>query len=546
MFARVAIFLAFALILGVPFLLHEARTPTGGSVASGDAETLVIVTPHVPQIRDEFGQAFEAWHRRKFPNEPAVRVDWRAPGGTTEIIKLLQDQVQARIRSGAFNFTDPKNPTCKDGTVDFDLVLGGGSFDHGRLKQGVQTKVMLKQADGSMKETEVTVPISTPAGFSKAELDAYFGENAVGAQTLYDPQQFWIGTALSSFGIVYNRDMFRELNLPEPKAFEDLTDPRLMGKIIMADPRQSGSVATTLDSILSNFGWEKGWRVIRETCANTRTFSNSAPKPPIDVSQGEAAAGLAIDFYGRGQAQAVLAPGEDPANSRVGYVDPAGAVYIDADPASILRGARRPVLAKRFIEFCLSEEGQAMWQFPAVGGPNGLGKDPRSVNNPKGENGEPMGPRIAELRRLPVRRVMYEKYKSVMIDQVDPFVLASTTTPKGWRSALGPMMGAFAIDTAAEQRAAWRALNRARERAKAGQFSAQTLAEMERLFYSWPTTPVVQKDGNGGAVKELEFTAENFKAIRDEWRRPGVQARLEIRYTGYFREVYSQVGKMGR
>lgn len=536
MLARALIILSFVAILGVPFALHATNPAPARNVAG---ETLVIVTPHVPQIRDEFGKAFDRWHRRVH-GSPAY-VDWRAPGGTTEIIKLLQDQFLARIRAGAFDFADPKNPTCKDGTIDFDLVLGGGSFDHGRLKTGVTAKVPLKQPDGSVKETDVAVPMSVPAGFTQAELDALFGPNTVGAQNLYDPQQFWIGTALSSFGIVYNRDIFRDLGVPEPTRFEDLTDPRLMGKVIMADPRQSGSVATTLDSILSNFGWEKGWRIIRETCANTRTFSNSAPKPPIDVSQGEAAAGLAIDFYGRGQAQAVLKPGEDPAASRVGYVDPAGAVYIDADPASIMRGCQHPALAKRFIEFCLTEEGQALWQFPAVGAANGLGRDPRSAGNPPGPDGRAMGPETAELRRLPVRRLMYEKHAAAMIDRVDPFTLASTTTPKGWRSALGPMMGAFAIDTAAEQRAAWKALITARARAARGEFSAATLAEMERLFYAWPTTPVIQKDGR---VFDLDFTPDNFKAIRDEWRKPGVQARMEIRYTRFWRDAYRAVVRL--
>src|SRR5204863_9037703 len=120
------------------------------------------------------------------------------------------------------------------------------------------------------------------------------------------------------FGIVYNKLEFAGLTgRPAPESFEDLADPALLGMVILADPRQSGSVATTLDAILSNEGWVKGWRLLREICGNTRTFTNSSPKPPIDVSQGEGAAGLAIDFYGRGQSQAVLAPGQRPEESRV-------------------------------------------------------------------------------------------------------------------------------------------------------------------------------------------------------------------------------------
>src|SRR5690606_41950886 len=50
---RAAIAVCLALILGVPFLLR----PEPGRQAA-DLPTLVIVTPHVEQIRREFGAAF--------------------------------------------------------------------------------------------------------------------------------------------------------------------------------------------------------------------------------------------------------------------------------------------------------------------------------------------------------------------------------------------------------------------------------------------------------------------------------------------------------
>ena len=159
----------------------------------------------------------------------------------------------------------------------------------------------------------------------------------------------------------------------------------------MADPRQSGSVLTELDCILSNLGWERGWKLLRELSANARYFTNTSTKPPLDVSQGEAAAGLAIDFYGRGQAQAITPAGSDHVRARVGYVEPRGLTAIDADPVSIVRGGPNPALARRFVEFCLSEEGQALWQLPAR-------TDPRSAVSPRAPDGLPFGPERTALR----------------------------------------------------------------------------------------------------------------------------------------------------
>jgi ABC-type Fe3+ transport system substrate-binding protein len=377
----------------------------------------------------------------------------------------------------------------------------------------------------SLLERQAAASMSMPMAFEQTQLDAWYGNNALGSGTLYDPQQYWLGTAISGFGVVYNKDVLARLGLPEPSSFEDLCDARLTGWLVFADPRQSGSVSTAVDAILSRYGWEKGWRILREMCANTRYFTNSAPRPPIDVSAGEAAAGLCIDFYGRNQSQAVLAPGEtDPLKSRVGYIDPKGATYMDADPISVLRGGPNPALAKVFVEFCLTPEAQALWQFPSS-------RNPASKSNPKMPDGTVMGPDHHELRRMPVRRMMYEQFMPHMVDQVNPFDVASTTKPAGWRNTIGVMMGAFGIETADDQVRAWKALTKARSNPD---FDKEKLARMETLFYALPTT--VLADG-----KELAFTPENVKAITGAWKDAVFKGRCEVRYFEFFRSNYRTI-----
>ncbi|MFZ2873077.1 MAG: extracellular solute-binding protein [Phycisphaerales bacterium] len=518
MLQRLFIFAALVAILGVPWLMR----PFSGREGQPAARTIVVLTPHVPQIQREFAGAFDRWHRRV--HGEGVRIDWRQPGGTSEIMKVLEAHYLSAAKAGSFDFTDPANPSCAVGTTAYDLMMGGGSFEFGKLKQGVKvTGVRLP----SGQLGEATIPISIPGAFEQRTLDEWYGENAIGSAQLYDPQQHWYGTALSGFGIVYNRRAFGVLGLPEPTAFHDLGDPRLVGNLALADPRQSGSVTTTYDSILSNYGWDRGWALLREMSGNARYFANSSPKPPIDVSHGEAAAGLAIDFYGRGQGQAVMRPGENPATSRVGYVDPQGATFIDADPVAMLRGGPNPVIAKRFVEFCLSDEAQALWQFRALeidGRPN-----PAAEGNPVGADGERMGPRNYALRRMPVKREFYARYAEHFIDRVDPFSVASNTAPAGWRSAIPIMMGAFGIDNAEECRGAWRALNACR--------GTPVHEEARAAFYAFP--PTTLPDGT-----VLEFTAANFGKISAAWKNPGFRARCEVEYTRFYRESYLRVEKL--
>lgn len=516
--ARVLFAVVFLGLVALPLALRpsEKSEPTGG------LRQLIVITPHLAQLREEFDAGFRRWHEAKYGE--AVRIQYLSPGGTSEIIKQLSAQYAAAWDAGKI---DRETFEAEPGTVPIDVMFGGGSFDHGRLMTALT--VRRAQEDGTTEA--VVLPMSVPAGFTPAQLESWFGPNAVGSQPLYEQGQHWVATALSSFGIVYNRRVYEELGLAAPTSFHDLADPRLMNLVAMADPRQSGSMTTTLDYILAKEGWEGGWRLLRELSANARYFSGSSGKPPIDVSSGEAAAGLAIDFYGKGQAQSALAPGEKPGEGRVGYVDPAGSVYIDPDPVSILRGGPEPELAKRFVEYLLTEQGQSVWNFR----PNA---ELRSEERAYDESGALLGPSVYALRRMPARRVMYEKHMPRLMDRVNPFLLAGTDKPSPWRSAIAPMMAAFGIDTSEELKEAWVALSAAR--AEEG-FPAEVLAEMERLFYAMPGHLMPGGD-------ELAFTPENYGAIRNSWRDPlhpdwGVKS--QIRYVEFFRDSYRRVVRLG-
>ena len=543
---RVFVFLALAVILGVPFALKPATVEPGR-----DVPHLIIITPHVRQISTEFGDAFSAWHKRKFGSE--VFVDWRGPLGTSEIITLLKAQYTAALERGEI----AADGSCKPGTVGFDIMLGGGTYDHKRLADPAAVQV------GS-GDTKRAISMSVPANLPDEVLKP-LQPNQIGSEKLYDDKQCWIGTALSSFGIVSNVDTLADLGVKGPvKSFEDLADPKLVGMVALADPRQSGSVTTVIDLIINatvvnraraegwdnvllekdwlakataagrageiDEQWDKAWRLLREITANTRYFTNSSTKPPIDISQGEAAAGLAIDFYGRTQGQSILKPGQDASESRVVYIDPVGATSYDPDPISILRGGPNFALAQKFAEFCLTEEAQALWQFPSA-------KNPKSASNPV-VDAVRLGPKQYELRRMPIRRDMYEKFPDAMIDRSNPFKDAVKIRPLGWRDCLLNTLPAFSIEVTEQQRAAWIALNKARAD-KA--FPVERLVEMEKLFYAFPTTTL--PDGT-----TVEFKPAQVGALIAAWRanKDDFKSRYKIDSVRYFRANYERVVELSR
>src|SRR5205823_1185210 len=83
--------------------------------------------------------------------------------------------------------------------------------------------------------------------------------------------------------------------------------------------------------------------------------------------------------------------------------EPAGATAINPDPVAMVKGAEHPELARRFIEFLLSEEGQRLWNTRA---------------------GAPGGPKTTSLRRLPVMKAIYDSPRD-FTDAVNPYVASA-------------------------------------------------------------------------------------------------------------------------
>ena len=93
---------------------------------------------------------------------------------------------------------------------------------------------------------------------------------------------------------------------------------------------------------------------------------------------------MAIDFYGRFEAE--TSRDARTGQERMHYFNPPGGTSTGVDPIGLLRGAPHRELARAFMEFVLSLNGQKIWDFKV---------------------GAPGGPQKYALRRLPIRRELY-------------------------------------------------------------------------------------------------------------------------------------------
>jgi ABC-type Fe3+ transport system substrate-binding protein len=475
---RIVIFVLLAIVLGVPMAFQPAQA-TRGVDATGPR--LIIYSPHNEQIRFEFARAFNEY-RQSRGLDPIV-FDWRAAGGTTDIRKKIISEFEAKIAQGR-----------QAEGIGADLFFGGGEYEHNKLAVGI------KSGDGVVHMTE---PIRLPDGM----LEQVFPQPRIGGERLYDEQNLsWVGAALSSFGIVHNRDVLSQLDIDVPTTWKDLADPRYRHWIALSDPGHSGSIAATYNTIVRRMGWVEGWRTLRRVYANARYFTSSSTKVPVDVSAGEAAAGMCIDFYGRFQAGAIMAGGGD----RIGYVDPPRMTAITADPITILRGAPSGELANDFVIWLLSPDGQCLWQ--------------RRV-------GSPGGPAKYELRRLPVRQDVYhDDQMRYWTDHVKPFDIAESFPERvpDYYGTIKTISHAIAIDIHDDLVAAWTAINQHRDHPQCD--------KMLELFDAMP--PVLSPDEPDGRFVD---------ALLTRWRNdPDQELRDRLEWTMFFRGNYRHIIEMAR
>jgi len=499
-------FILFLLVLVLPFVVQRFVRTSGQAARVDGAIRLTIITPHNQDIRNEFSRVFDAWHRKKY-SQPAD-LTFLTPGGTGDIRRFLESTYGDRAKNNAV--PDSFN-------IDIDLVWGGGDFFF----------------DNEIKS--FLAPVDLPSG----TLESAFPSPDLAGVRLYDfakgkPVR-WVGVCISSFGIVYNPDVYQVLKLPPPGTWNDLARPELAGWVAMANPLSSSSAAVSYSMVLQRHmadqedlllptrpdlkalsgpdrmknpeykaavakGWRNGMGTLTLIAANARYFTDSGTQPPSDVASGDAAAGMAIDFYGRVYEETV-------GSHRLRYFEPPHATALNPDPIAILLGVRgeRYVHANRFIEFLLTPEAQQIW-----------------IKRP----GVPGGPRSRALRRPPIRRDIYPPATDPKLwtdPELNPFTSAGDFNRRSeWDTLFTDTRLVWAaawIDGREDLKAAHRAI-----------LALPDLARRDTLLAELATFPMTMAD-----VEQLQADRRAATARKElnEWR-----AKRRVELAAAFRSHY--------
>lgn len=538
MIKKFLVLILVCLVIALPFILRKQAVRP--DMISTD-ERLIIITAHNEAIRREFGEGFIEWYHAKTGR--SLQVEWRIPGGTSEAIKYLDSmylnafklywerilgkrwtqEIQAAFSNNQIilNIDSSQDTPVQsvrraflhsNVTCGMDVVFGGGVYEINKQAQMGQLMAL----------DLVQTP---PKWFVNAKIARFLG-----GDELWDIQGRWIGSSLSSFGIVFNRDALAAIQfVGEPKCWHDLANPCFLGKLALVDPTLSSPTSKTFEIITQQHmsqrydqlavdpeldeqtrtqkaiheGWLETLKTIQKMSGNARYFMESSAKAVLDVAAGSCAAAMSIDHYGRYQQESIRARSH---TDRFGFVIPTGQVSVSPDTIAILKGAPNVEAAKAFVEYVISLKGQELLGLKA---------------------GSPDGPKEFTLRCMPITKEFYE-HSDLEVYRSDPelnpykaaeaYVYREEWTASVVGSLRFIIKAAF-IDSHEELTRAWRGILKARaeDRHEAAHRALTLLEDFSIIDYVAASTTIAEALRDSNPLNELSLQSHLTRHFRQQY-----------------------------
>ncbi|MGM9991976.1 MAG: extracellular solute-binding protein [Candidatus Bruticola sp.] len=170
----------------------------------------------------------------------------------------------------------------------------------------------------------------------------------------------WLPLAIVSQGYCYNPQVTPYKDIP--KTWDDLALPNWKGQIEMWDPADSGTSMLFLAAAIQRYkkpdGDESvGWEYLSKVFRNLKRYTREG-KPAFSVARGDTRIGLHfasqyLEFLDQQKSDDQLSHVHD---NIAWYLPPESPVIADA--IALIKGCPHPENGRRFIDFCLSSQGQ--------------------------------------------------------------------------------------------------------------------------------------------------------------------------------------------
>lgn len=228
--------------------------------------------------------------------------------------------------------------------VEIEIVNGSGGELLARIraeKENPQGDVMWGALSNSDGDTNSELFMHWLSDYEDEVMEDYKSGNG-----------FYNLDHLSTVVFCVNKELEAELGL-DIKTYEDLLDPKLSGKIYVADPNSSSSAWNNLSNIFAVYGNDspEAWAIVEGLMKNKMVIGTSSSVAFKGVNDGEYVVGLTYEDG----AATLLKAGSDEV--RIQYPENGASAF--AFGVAVIEGAKNEAAAKALVNYLMSAEGQS-------------------------------------------------------------------------------------------------------------------------------------------------------------------------------------------
>jgi len=182
-----------------------------------------------------------------------------------------------------------------------------------------------------------------------------------------DPNDYWYAIDLYLAAFCVNTEKLNEYNLPMPTSWQDLTNPVYKGHLIMPNPASSGTGFLMVAGILETWDPDyknktiaenEGWKFLEELDKNMGQYIKSGSRPAKYAAAGEYVIGASFAF--------VIANLKKEGKP-VEMVLPAEGSAYELEANALMKGAKHPNNAKKFLDWAISDDAMRLYAKWKVG-----------------------------------------------------------------------------------------------------------------------------------------------------------------------------------
>jgi iron(III) transport system substrate-binding protein len=197
------------------------------------------------------------------------------------------------------------------------------------------------------------------------------------------------GFYTSAIGFGWNEDVLKKKNLPAPKCWSDLVDPKYKGEIETSHPGSSGTGYTILAGLVQMMGEDAAFEYLKRVHKNITQYTRSGTAQAKSVAKGEVGIGVSFIFGFENERQQGF--------TMVKSAAPCEGTSYEIGGIALVKGSRNRETAKRYYDWLMSPAGQS------------LGAKANSLQVPANKTFKP-DPKIPTIDSVRLLKYDFEKY----------------------------------------------------------------------------------------------------------------------------------------